>query len=88
MSAGKKIQPKPKAKTTPKITIHRGWWEALLVLLLVFVTYGNSIKNDYNLDDGYVVSLDEGNQQTMKGISGIPELLTTNYSNGPGVTYG
>jgi len=88
MSAGKKIQPKPKSKTTPKITIHRGWWEALIVLLLVFVTYGNSIKNDYNLDDGYVVSLDEGNQQTMKGISGIPELLTTNYSNGPGVTYG
>lgn len=88
MSAVKKIKPNPKAKTSPKISIHRGWWEALVILLLVFVTYGNSIKNDYNLDDGYVVSLDEGNPQTMKGISGIPELLTSNYSNGPGVTYG
>lgn len=70
------------------MNITRGWWEALIILLLVFVTYGNSIRNDYNLDDGYVVSLDEGNPVTMKGISGIPELLTTNYSNGPGVTYG
>lgn len=68
--------------------IHNKWFFVVLIFVLVFITYGNSIKNDYNLDDGYVVSLDEGNLQTQKGIKGIPELLFSNYSNGPGVTYG
>lgn len=67
---------------------HRLLTEFLVILALSFVTYGNSIVNDYNIDDGYVVSLDEGNKQTEKGIWGIPELLTSKYSQGPGVTYG
>ncbi|MBK9329270.1 MAG: hypothetical protein IPM95_08135 [Sphingobacteriales bacterium] len=88
MSARKKIQLPIPAKSASPINLQRSWWEVLIILLLVFATYGNSIRNEYNLDDGYVVSLDEGNPLTKKGISGIPELLTTNYSNGPGVTYG
>ncbi len=67
---------------------YKKYVEFLLILLLVFITYGNSIKNDYNLDDGYVVSLDNANLLTSKGISGIPEILTSKYSEGEGVTYG
>jgi tetratricopeptide (TPR) repeat protein len=74
----------------PAIKEHRYRWlfEFMAIFLLVLVAYGNSIKNDYNLDDGYVVSLDEANTQTEKGIRGIPEILTSNYNEGPGVTYG
>lgn len=64
------------------------WIEFFTILILVFITYGNSIKNDYNLDDAFVVSLDSGNPLTKKGILGIPEILKSKYSEGEGVTYG
>ena len=35
-----------------------------------------------------MVSLDKGNRQTREGIMGIPKLLTSKYSEGPGVSYG
>jgi hypothetical protein len=63
-------------------------WEILAILLICFAVYGNSIKNGYNLDDAYVVSLDETNPQTAKGIKGIPEILSSPYNVGEGVTYG
>lgn len=62
--------------------------EFMVIIILVFLTYGNSINNDYNIDDAYVVSLDKSNQLTQMGIKGIPEILTRNYSEGEGVTYG
>lgn len=63
-------------------------WEIAGILLLVFFTYFNSISNDYNFDDNYVVSLDQNNTLTQKGISGIPEILKSKYNQGLGVTYG
>jgi len=63
-------------------------YEILAILVVVFLVYGNSIMNDYNLDDPYVVSLDKVNTQTMKGIKGIPEILFSSYNEGEGVTYG
>jgi tetratricopeptide (TPR) repeat protein len=82
--------PKQKAKVVKNDNQrpYRWLFEILGILILVFITYGNSIKNDYNLDDGYVVSLDKSNTLTEKGIKGIPEILTSNYNEGLGVTYG
>jgi hypothetical protein len=77
-----------KLSEKPGLNSYKRYVEFLLILLLVFITYGNSIQNDYNLDDGYVVSLDNANLLTSKGISGIPEILTSKYSEGEGVTYG
>lgn len=54
----------------------------ILIFALVFVLYGNSIKNGYALDDSYVtVTTPEkpDNPRIEKGIAGIPKLFTTHY---------
>jgi protein O-mannosyl-transferase len=86
----KKVQVKSAAMNTSTgiSARQRFWLEALIILILVFITYGNSIQNDYNMDDGYVTSIDDRNTLIKKGIRGIPEILTSNYSDGVGVTYG
>ncbi len=48
-----------------------------IIVLITFIIYGNSINNEYALDDNIVV---EGNQMVAKGISGIPEIITSRYS--------
>ncbi|MEZ5022230.1 MAG: hypothetical protein R2728_03010 [Chitinophagales bacterium] len=63
-------------------------WEMLLIVLLTFVAYGNTIKNDYNIDDAYIVPLDSQNDIIKEGVSAIPTLLTSRYNEGEGVTYG
>src|SRR6185437_879410 len=53
-----------------------------LIFALVFLLYGNSIKNKYALDDDYVtVTTPEkpSNPRIEKGIRGIPQLFTTHY---------
>lgn len=53
-----------------------------LIFVLVFVLYGNSIRNNYALDDNYVtVTTPEkpNNPRIEKGIKGIPKLFTTHY---------
>lgn len=52
-------------------------WINFLLIMLAFVLYGNSIQNDYNIDDDYVVS---NNTFVQKGIVGIPEILTHPYA--------
>jgi tetratricopeptide (TPR) repeat protein len=91
----KKVNPIQKVVPPKKVIVqnntpfaYRKILEFFSILVLVFITYGNSIKNDYNIDDGFVVSIDEGNKLTNKGIWAIPKMLTSNYSTGPGVTYG
>lgn len=44
----------------------------LFLALLVFVFYGNTLKNDYALDD-YIVT--EKENITTKGISSIPKIF-------------
>lgn len=51
----------------------------LLILLAGFLIYGNSLQNQYVLDD-YVVFVN--NTHVQEGISGINKILTTNYLNG------
>ena len=84
MSAKKRKKQKGVAEAL--LSNHR--WVFLFILTLVFITYGNSIQNDYNIDDSYVVSLDEGNQLSNQGIGAIPKILLSRYNEGKGVTVG
>lgn len=45
----------------------------LLIGILVFIFYGNSLVNEFAVDDGIVITR---NEYVTKGISGIPDLLT------------
>lgn len=48
----------------------------LFLALIVFVFYGNTLKNDYALDD-YIVT--EKDNITTKGISAIPKIFSSYY---------
>ena len=50
-----------------------------IIILLTFIIYGNSINNEYAIDDNIVV---EGNQLVAKGIKAIPEIFKTRYATG------
>ncbi len=95
MMKNKNIIPKAKIVKQKQVTVqnkfitsYRKWLEFSIIFILVFITYGNSLKNNYNIDGAYVISLDEGNLQTEKGISAIPEIFSSKYNEGLGVTYG
>lgn len=47
-----------------------------LLLLLVFVLYGNTLRNDYNLDDNLVT---QNHRLTSKGVSALPEIFSSFY---------
>lgn len=59
-----------------KITFSSSW-VYLLLLLLSFVLFGNTIPNNYGLDDEFVVTQ---NSYVQKGIHGIPEILDNPYA--------
>ncbi len=54
------------------------WWLSdkflshLFIVLFAFLLYGNSILNEYALDDGAAIA---NNPFTLKGFEGIPELF-------------
>ncbi len=48
------------------------------LIAVAFVLYGNTIPNEYSLDDIYVT---KGNPQVKKGFQGIPEIFTSRYAN-------
>ena len=57
----------------------------VLLTLVCFAFYGNTILNDYAYDDSIVIT---ENQFTQKGVSGIPEIFANNslrgsYGNNP-----
>ncbi|MDD3740424.1 MAG: tetratricopeptide repeat protein [Bacteroidales bacterium] len=48
-------------------------WKVFLVLsILAFVLYGNTLNHDYALDDAIVIT---NNQFTQKGVDGIPDIF-------------
>jgi hypothetical protein len=55
----------------------------LILILTCIVCYGNTIFNDYSLDDDFAVN---GNAYVQQGIAGIPGILTHNYLNVNGKT--
>ncbi|MBC7696054.1 MAG: glycosyltransferase family 39 protein [Burkholderiales bacterium] len=53
-----------------------------LIFASAFILYGNSIKNKYALDDGYVTVTNPehpNNPKIEKGLKGIPEIFTSHY---------
>src|SRR5690606_37025619 len=54
---------------------HR-WIIGLLGLLL----FSNTLSHEFTLDDTFVIQL---NPMVQEGIGGIPELMTTDYWEGP-----
>lgn len=51
-------------------------YSQLIILLLTFILYGNTLKNQYALDDELNTHL---NQQVARGFGAIPEILTSVY---------
>ena len=51
----------------------------LIILLFAFVFYGNTVLNDYALDDAIVITQ---NDYTQKGIDGIKEIFSTELFTG------
>ncbi|HOZ30136.1 MAG TPA: tetratricopeptide repeat protein [Bacteroidales bacterium] len=48
-------------------------WKVFLVIsILAFVLYGNTLNHDYALDDAIVIT---NNQFTQKGVDGIPDIV-------------
>jgi len=48
-------------------------WKVFLVLgIFTFILYGNTLNNDYALDDAIVLT---NNQFTQKGLDGIPDIF-------------
>jgi len=61
-----------------------GYKTYVLFFVLILALYGNSIKNEYCLDDEMVVN----NDISKKGIKAIPEIFTTHYYSDPKNNYG
>jgi tetratricopeptide (TPR) repeat protein len=86
MVAKKKPVAKPikkKGKSSPPSQQKKSKYPNLRYILLftfaVFVLYGNTLYNKYSMDDDLVTYQ---NQSVHKGISGIPEIFTSLYSQG------
>ena len=45
----------------------------LLLILITLAFYGNTVLNEYALDDGLVIN---ENKFTQNGLRGIPDILT------------
>jgi protein O-mannosyl-transferase len=74
MKRKQKIRKTPGLKQVHQITwIEQFKWQAIALILICFVYYGNTIQNGYVLDDGLVIS---ENPYTKKGVRGISDLLT------------
>src|SRR5688572_25524450 len=50
--------------------------QRLLLVVICLACYGNTVLNDYSLDDDFAVT---ENAYIQKGIAGIPEILTKPY---------
>lgn len=57
---------------------------ACLIVVFVFVIYGNTINHGYNFDDEYVIL----NQQVQQGIKAIPDIFTSRYFTSEDQSYG
>lgn len=49
----------------------------LIIVAFGFLLYGQSINNEFNIDDDYVY---ENHKLVEKGIKGIPEIFTSRYN--------
>ena len=55
-------------------------WPFLIIAIIGFVFFGNTIKNGFNMDDDLVTSTPDGvHQNVEKGIAGIPSIFVSSY---------
>ena len=77
-----KIQPPKAVKTIlPVYKSMNRYVQYGIIVLLCFVLYGNTIQNDYALDDALVITQ---NSFTQKGISGIGSIFAYDSFKGSG----
>jgi len=57
----------------------------ILLLILTFSFYYNTIYNHFSMDDNYI---NIENEVIAKGLSAIPEIFTTQYAEESGMAYG
>jgi len=86
VTSHKKIKYQPRAgvninKPIKNITVKDSYFYYSLTIIIVFcfVLYGNTLNLKYAYDDLMVIT---GNQFTKQGISGIGNILTTDYFTG------
>lgn len=53
--------------------------ERVLILFTVILFYGNTLQNNYSLDDSFVT---QKNNITSTGLKAIPHILTSPYIDG------
>lgn len=66
---------KPKETSVSQRPVNLKIWY-LLIAVIAFILYGNTISNRYSLDDSYVTSV---NPMVQQGIKAIPAIFTSNY---------
>ena len=56
-------------------------WIKFSIVLFCFLLYGNSIRNNYAIDDDFVTTTNPQtpNKKIEKGIKGIPAIFTSHY---------
>lgn len=54
-------------------------WQVGVLALIVVLFYGNTVANEYAVDDDIVIA---GNKYTVKGFKGIPKILATDSFEG------
>ncbi len=68
-----------------KFHIGQDNWFRIIIVATAFLFYYNCMFNNFSLDDHYI---NNTNQQIAKGVSGIPEILTSFYAEEGGMAYG
>jgi tetratricopeptide (TPR) repeat protein len=74
------MQPKKKNPKTNKLFISKKYYDFIILALLVFLLYGNTLFNQYALDDHLVTD----SPVILKGVKAIPEIFVTHYANTEG----
>lgn len=79
-SAKKTAPSRQKAETPslPRWYLKTTFWLKAVLVVFAFILYGNTMKNGYSLDDLYVTY---NNPMVKKGISAIPQILSSRYIN-------
>ena len=79
MAKKSKRKPTKKAKVNKAIFERRTWGYGLVLALIAFFLYTNTLNHGYTLDDHSAIT---DNFVTKKGMESIPTIFTTHYRYG------
>jgi len=73
-----------KNKKQSKVEVKRVFsprkWHLIILEIIGFVFFGNSIKNDFCMDDDLVTTTDESvHPKVESGIGGIPKIFVSRF---------